>query len=182
MNRSAVLIAIVAAFGLSACTSTSAPEQNSAPAVEQPAENTPPPARNVAEVDNRLGYGALKLGMTLEEATAAGLTDLTWDSDGDGLCVGDDEVAISKKYGVVRITLPKEAKTSKGIGVGSTFAEVKRAYPSSSEYRAGWSSPIDYTAGYAFIGSSRTEHFTDTDEVVQITMGLSGADCAMYLL
>lgn len=60
---------------------------------------------------------------------AAGLTDLTWNSPGETDRVADGEAAISRQHGVERITLPAEAKTSNGIGVGSTFAEVKRAYP-----------------------------------------------------
>ncbi|MFI6100729.1 hypothetical protein ACIA8G_34700 [Lentzea sp. NPDC051213] len=159
MNRSLVLVTIAAALGLAACTSTPAQEQNAAPAAEQPAGTAPttsevtatvsdqPQAQNVAKTDSRLGYGALKLGMTLDEARSAGLTTLTWDSPGDGTCVGDDKVAISKKYGVVRISLPADARTSKGIGVGSTYAEVKRAYPNASEYRAGWSASIADNAG-----------------------------------
>ncbi|MFJ5987695.1 hypothetical protein [Lentzea sp. NPDC092896] len=196
MNSSVklALIVAVAVSGIAACTSTPAPKQNSAPATELPSA-TPPavvtevvtatvtnPPQAVVKVDNRPGYGALKLGMTLDEARAAGLTDLTWDSDGDGICVADDEVAISKKYGVVRITLPLDARTSKGIGVGSTFAEVKDAYQAASEYRSGWSARISDNASYAFLGSGKLDHFPDTDEVVLIKLGSSNADCALALL
>ncbi|MFD4641589.1 hypothetical protein ACFWN2_30070 [Lentzea sp. NPDC058436] len=184
MKRSAALVTIVAAFGLSVCTSTPAPEQKASPTTP-PAEvvtevvtatvtNPPQPA---AEVDGRLGYGALKLGMSLEEARAAGLTDLTWNDE--AICVADDEVAISKKHGVVRITLPLDARTSKGIGVGSTFAEVKAVYQGASEYRAGWSAPVDDNAGYAFIGSTKLDHFADTDKVILIKLGSGSADCDM---
>ncbi|SEP73132.1 hypothetical protein [Lentzea albida] len=185
MKRSAALVAIAVAFGISACTSTPAPEQNAAPGTGQESAPTvpvvtevvtatvtnPPQAQDAA--DDRLGYGALKLGMTLDEVRAAGLTDLTWDSDGDGLCVGDDKAAISKKHGVVRITLPKDARTSKGIGVGSSHAEVMAAYPDASEYRAGWSANIGDMASYAFIGH---------DEVTDVKMRASSADCAEFLL
>ncbi|MFJ8960074.1 hypothetical protein ACIRG5_11870 [Lentzea sp. NPDC102401] len=188
------LVAAVAVSGIAACTSAPSLKQDSAPATELPSA-TPPavvtevvtatvtnPPQAVVKVDGRPGYGALKLGMTLDEARAAGLTDLTWDSDGDGLCVADDQVAISKKYGVVRITLPLDARTSKGIGVGSTFAEVKNAYQAASEYRAGWSARIGDNASYSFIGSGKLDHFPDSDEVVLIKLGSSTTDCSLALL
>ncbi|MDX8144024.1 hypothetical protein SK854_18035 [Lentzea sp. BCCO 10_0061] len=142
----------------------------------------PPAPEALVKVDHRLGYGALKLGMTLEEARAAGLTDLTWNSPGDGACVADDEVAISKKHGVVRITLPVDARTSTGIGVGSTYAKVKDAYQAASEYNSGWSAPVGDKAFYLFIGSSELKHFADTDKVTLIKMGSVDADCVTHLL
>ncbi|MFC3899186.1 hypothetical protein ACFOWZ_47640 [Lentzea rhizosphaerae] len=197
MKRSIVLVAIAAAFGLTACTSTPASEQNAAPVTQQPSTTAPstsvvtevvtttvtnPPApQAVAKVDNRLGYGAIKLGMTLEELRAAGLTDLAWEDFSHG-CAADDKIAVSKKKGVERITLPAEARTSKGIGVGSTFAEVKRAYPSASEYRAGWSARVGDNAIYAFTGSAELDHFADTDEVFAIKIGAIDTDCAMAYL
>ncbi|WP_330271659.1 hypothetical protein OG205_31940 [Lentzea sp. NBC_00516] len=182
MSRSLVFVIIAAALGLAACTTAPAPNT----AAERPAGTaattiTDQP-KNVVNTDTRLGYGSLKLGMTLEDARATGLTDLTWDSEGDGACVGDDAVAISKRYGVVRITLPAEAKTSKGIGIGSTYAAVKKAYPTVSAFRAGWSASIAENAGYSFIGSSETDQFADTDKVVHIKLHTYNADCSMYLL
>lgn len=203
--NSSIKIAIVAAVavaGLAACTS--APEQN-APVAQSPSPSssqspsstpgTPPPAvvteivtqtvtnpplpQAVVKTDNRPGYGALKLGMTLDEARATGQTNLTWESDGDGTCVGDSKVAISKKYGVVRITLPADAKTSKGIGVGSTFAEVKKAYPDASAYRAGMSAGFDSNTFYSFLGS---EYVSDSEKVVGIKIGSRAVDCSMSML
>jgi hypothetical protein len=192
------IVAAIAAVGLAACTTTPAQEQNAAPAPQpQSSETSAPPPSVVTEVvtstvtnppkpqsavgttDSRPGYGALKLGMTLEEAHAAGLTTLTWDgNDGDPDCVGDAKVAISKKHGVVRITLPAEAKTSKGIGTGSTFGDVKKAYPNAQEYRGGFSARVTDQWGYAFKGSPGS----DANKVETITISSSLADCSMYLL
>lgn len=200
MNKSVklALLAPVAISGIAACTSSPAPQPNSAPVTELPsaAPSAAPPAvvtevvtatvtnppQAVVKVDDRPGYGQLKLGMTLDEARAAGLTDLTWDSEGDGTCVADDKIAVSKKYGVVRITLPRDARTSRGIGLGSTFAEVKDAYQAASEYRAGWMARIGDNASYAFIGSGKFDHYPDTDEVVLIKLGSRHTDCSLALL
>jgi hypothetical protein len=144
--------------------------------VTQPATNPPPQA--VTKADNRIGYGSLKLGMTLEEARAAGLTNLSWENSAEPNCAGDDRIAVSKKYGIERITLPSEAKTSKGIGVGSTFGDVRKAYPDASEYRAGWSASIDANAHYAFLG----EPGSDANKVSTIKIGANNVDCSMAFL
>lgn len=193
------LVGAVAVAAMTACTSAPAPQNNTAPQtssstpisetssppqvvvteVVTPTVTNPPQPQAVVNVDNRFGYGELKLGMTLEEARDAGLTNLTWASDGDGTCVADQNIAVSKKYGVVRITLPAEARTSKGIGVGSTFGDVKQAYPGASEYRAGWSTRINDEAGYAFLGNIGS----DANKVERIKISSNtGGDCAMYML
>lgn len=196
-------IASIAAAGIAACTSAPAPEQNSAPVTSDvvtpntttstPPAATPPvqvvtevvtatvtgPPQAIAKVDNRLGYGGLKLGMSLEEARAAGLTDLTWDEAvGDG-CVTDGKVAISKANGVERITLPADARTSKGIGIGSTFGEVQRAYPGASEYRSGWSAKVADNAYYHFIGSFDLARFGDADKIQRIKLVAGAVNCSM---
>ncbi|MCX2948610.1 hypothetical protein [Lentzea sp. NEAU-D7] len=139
------------------------------------------PPRAIAKVDNRLGYGGLKLGMSLEEARAAGLTDLTWDeaSGHDPGCVADKTVAISKANGVERITLPADARTSQGIGVGSTFGEARRAFPSASEYRSGWSAKVADNAYYAFIGSFDLARFAEADKIQRIKLVAGVVNCSM---
>ncbi|KJK47592.1 hypothetical protein UK23_20030, partial [Lentzea aerocolonigenes] len=86
------LVAAVAVGAMTACTSTPAPKNNAAPATSSSSAPTsetsspPPPVavtsvvtqtvtnqpqpQAVVKVDNRIGYGALKLGMTLDEVKA----------------------------------------------------------------------------------------------------------------
>ncbi|MFS8100297.1 hypothetical protein LFM09_24515 [Lentzea alba] len=204
MNRSLVLVTIAAALGLAACTNAPASEQNAAPApqtqsstpgtstpappvvtevVTSTVTNPPAPQAVTAKTDNRVGYGALKLGMTLDEARAAGLTKLTWEHEnGDSTCVSDGKVTFSKKYGVVMIALPADAKTSKGIGIGSTYAEVKKAYADATSYRGGYSAKIDNASHYSFKGDEPGYGGTDASKVEAITIGASVVDCAMFLL
>jgi hypothetical protein len=193
------LVAVFAVAGITACTSTPAPQNNAAPptstapqtSVTPTSETSSPPVTVVTEivthtvtnppqpqavrkVDHRIGYGSLKLGMSLDEARAAGLTDLTFDSDAPGACVADGEIAVSRSYGIERISLPLDAETSKGIRVGSTFDDVRRAHPNAFEHRSGWSATIGGGAQYDFYG--------DANEVTLIKLTLSLGDCANALL
>ena len=151
----AFVSAVAAALGLTACTST--PDQNSAAQTPAPTPSTSvvtevetatvtnPPK----QADGRPGYGALKLGMTLEEARATGQTNLSF-SDSNPFCVSDGSVAISKQDGVSRITLPADGRTSKGIAIGYGIDQVRMAHPNAQEYRAGLSVQLDGYS-YAFV-------------------------------
>ena len=189
-------VAAVAIAGIAACT----PSENAAPVIATETStptgtstsaqsNTvvtetvtstvvPPGQQAIAKkIDNRPGFDALKLGMTLAEANATGQSNLNWGREGDSLCVADNKVAISKKYGVERITLPADAKTSAGIGIGSTFADVKKAYPAATEYRAGYSVALQ-GYGYAFQSTAPGNPYKDTDKVVSIKLTANVVDCS----
>ena len=186
----------VTTVGIAACTSTpdanhgaapttpdpiSAPPSSASPVVTETTTvtvtNPPQQPESFVKVDHRLGYGALKLGMTPEEAIAAGLKGLDWGPNG-ATCTGAENVAISKKYGIERITLPEDAKTSKGIGVGTTVADVKKAYPNAKEYRMGLSAALNDTGGYSFT----TYGYADTDKIVEIKLMSRQTDCAFAAL
>ncbi|MEU0879974.1 hypothetical protein ABZ345_15330 [Lentzea sp. NPDC005914] len=197
------LVAAAAVAAMTACTSTPVPKHDAMPrptsttstsetptppsvvtevvtlTVTNPPAPEPEPVIEV-EADNRIGYGAAKLGMTLDEARAAGLTTKTWENAGEGedVCVADDKLAISKKHGIIRITLPKDAQTSKGIGLGATFADVKRAYPDATEYRGGFNASIDSAAFYSFGGSPGS----DASKVESLKIEARVADCALALI
>ncbi|QWF80280.1 hypothetical protein [Amycolatopsis sp. CA-230715] len=84
------------------------------------------------------GYGALKIGMSFDDAVAAGLLAKTakppvgcgtYDLAEGAAAV--DNVRISEKAGVNQIWA-SGAATPEGIGVGSTEEAVKKAYPSAA--------------------------------------------------
>ncbi|WP_149263942.1 hypothetical protein [Actinomadura sp. K4S16] len=83
------------------------------------------------------GYGALKIGSSERDALRSGMLVRKFTGqwcDGFDLKdhpTGRDEVSvyISKKYGVAMIAPPRATRTPRGVHVGSTFRELKRAYP-----------------------------------------------------
>lgn len=189
------IVAVVAVTGITACTAGPAVVQDATPLSQLPTATIEPsvsvvttvvtstvtkPAEpdSFTQVDTRIGYGALKLGMTPEEAEQAGLTGLNWGPNGDATCTGAQKVIISKKYGIARITLPPDAKTSKGIGVGSTVADVKRAYSNAKEFRMGLGVKLTDAASYQFT----TYGFRDDDEIVEIKLMSNQTDCAFAAL
>ncbi|GLV52680.1 hypothetical protein TBS_32440 [Thermobispora bispora] len=85
------------------------------------------------------GYGTLKLGMSLKQARATGLLVQKFPGRGGG-CSGWDlkkfrtpknkaGVWISPRVGVAAIYAGKGMKTPRGIRLGSTFRQLKVAYP-----------------------------------------------------
>ncbi|MFD9705178.1 hypothetical protein [Lentzea sp. NPDC059081] len=205
MKKKIGIVVLAAAIGgVTACTSTPVGQQNAAPvtttSVDVPAPTTvvvtefvtstatiPPkvvtdPPKAATRIDNRIGYGPLKMGMTLAEVEATGLVGTTLVEADSARCWVSSQVLVSKNFGLVRITLPAEARTSAGIGVGSTFADVKRAYPAAKEYRDGFSAPVDEKVSYAFVGPASVEHFADSDKVLSIKLSSRDADCSMALI
>lgn len=188
--------AIVATAGIAACTSTPEAPRNTATTVPEtpPAPvspswtvvtevttvtvTNPPPPDAFVNTDSRLGYGSLKLGMTVDEAIAAGLEGVNWGPNGEGTCGVAANVAISQQYGIERITLPEGTTTSRGIGIGSTVADVRRAYPNAVTANSGYVARLDDTGFYKFSVTSKLNGpFTDTDEVLAVKLVSSEMDC-----
>ena len=85
------------------------------------------------------GYGAVKLGMTAKQAQATGKVVKKLDGGGAS-CSGWDLKAfktpknsvglyISPRVGLAAIWAPKGVKTPQGIRIGSTYKQLKAAYP-----------------------------------------------------
>ncbi|MEO6081494.1 MAG: hypothetical protein ABIQ18_00100 [Umezawaea sp.] len=131
-----------------------------------------------------VGYGVLKLGMSEADAVATGFLTRgpddalgchTYFTQGHPQLVG--AVVVSPTTGVLRITLPADAKTSMGIGVGSTFAELKARYPRGYQLLPGLSYvvPSDPQWRYLFI----VDGMQDSDKVTAIRMELVDPECVL---
>lgn len=184
----------VATVGIAACTSTPDSRQDSTPTTPDPIAappssstvvtevttttvTNPPKPDSFVQVDHRLGYGALKLHMTPDEAAAAGLKGLKLGPEA-GACATAENVVISRKYGIERITLPAESTTSLGIAVGATVADVKKAYPDAKVFNGGYSVRLNDTGSYWFSVMSKSNgSFADADKVLAIKLVASQVEC-----
>ena len=131
-------------------------------------------------VSGSVGYGVLKLGMAEADAVSTGFLTRgpddslgchTYFTQGHPDSVG--AVVISPTTGVVRITLPNDAKTSMGVGVGASVAELKARYPKAVEHDFGFTVTANGTPAWIYV------FLVESDSVARIRMQLDTQECSL---
>ena len=127
------------------------------------------------------GWGKLKLAMSESDARKTGvLAEPAADTVQDEKCkkypmqsvAEADAVIISTAKGVVRITLPSYAKTTKNIGVGSKVADVKTAYPTAAQNGSELVVQMNASPKWVYVFEN------DGTAVTKVRQRLSDNDCA----
>jgi hypothetical protein len=162
-------------------TATATPDATPTP------EATPTGAKPTTKAPARrlgpTGWGALTLGMTYQQAGATGLID-PWRGSGETCRYSNLRAAPAEQgnitasnLGVVAIDAYGTMRTPEGIGLGSTKAAMRRAYPE-------WE-PFDEPStgdgrGYARVpGNSKATYriVTAGSRVAELTLQLKSQNC-----
>jgi hypothetical protein len=145
----------------------------------KPSTSTPrPPATAEAQAGI---YGRLALGMPEAEALKTGtLVEPSSPADPENRCKAyatqsvpdSNAVIISPDKGIVRITLPSYAKTTKQVGAGSTVDAVKAAYGNATQSGSTVVVPMAATPKWSYIFEN------DGATVTAVRMRLADNDCS----
>ncbi|BCJ44057.1 hypothetical protein GCM10010168_08700 [Actinoplanes ianthinogenes] len=134
------------------------------------------------------GLGALKIGMTLAQATATGLITGYENYDGPEACgnshlKGAPEspagaVTHSPRLGVVAIQAYGDMQTPEGIGFGSTLDQVRAAYPSFEGSDIDEPERTGDGRAWARASGAVNYRFTfDNDKVIELGLEHKDQDC-----
>ncbi|MFD4641590.1 hypothetical protein ACFWN2_30075 [Lentzea sp. NPDC058436] len=190
MNRSLAFVTIAAALGLAACTSTpdtAAPPTSSTtttapstPVVTEVVTETvtKPIAPPVKPVIDSFGYGALKLGMTLQQALDTKLVGPNLYGEPNAPCSFHDvigtggKVYISRAKGVSSIFFTSQM-SSDGVGQGVTEAKLKSEYTNLKDsYGTAYTAAPDGNPNAYFHFSLDVE-----GKVGSAALNINGQDC-----
>ncbi|SEH01149.1 hypothetical protein SAMN05444920_11979 [Nonomuraea solani] len=136
---------------------------------------SPAQAATAAGTLGPYGYGGVKLGMTTAQAKATGKLVREFGGYCSRYHYKADKKAslfLSKKRGVAVIFAPPGARTPKGIAVGATLSQVKKAYPGVKKEISGY---------YATVPGNRKAFFyfgvNQRNKVEELALGLKTQDC-----
>lgn len=191
------LVALAMA-GLAACNASEpAPSHTAGPVAAHSADTSGSPTATSSDTAVRSdkpslvlgpdGLGALKLGMSKEEAKATNMISdfVKLNQQAFASCpararLKDDGGAVwwSTRLGVAAIVSPMDVKTAEGIGVGSSLASVSQAYPSWREI-AGTASTDEGRGLVPVPGNPDAKYriAVQNGKVRSITLQLAGQNC-----
>jgi hypothetical protein len=200
-----LVLAALLAGGLAACTKdaqstappvstpqATTPAPTTAPATVPPPDNSPPAPPAEPPHLGPTGYGAVRLGMTRAQAAATGLTAGT-SKDLHGACGGpgdgrlrgaadpdgpslEGRLFFSAMTGrLVAIYSVRGATTPEGVGLGSSYDKLHKAYPS---WR-GFGDEKNGRGGAPVKGNSNAHYriVVQNSRVLQLSLDSSDQDC-----
>ncbi|MET7420388.1 hypothetical protein [Dactylosporangium sp. NPDC005555] len=166
----------------SAAAPTTSPAAPATPITPSTAVSTAATTNSATLVLGPRGYGALRLGMTKQQAVATGLLSEFADyacpaAFLKGLPSGDGRVVVSPEIGVVFIAAPEKVATPEGVRIGTSGAVMRGKYPT---WKVVQSDGTTYASGFAKVpGNDKAEYWmwTKDDKVTALALMATGNVC-----